>query len=132
MPIHNCKATIKEPYLCGLMRILKFMNNPITGFYKKTKQEKLAWLREHYFHEDEETLATLENYWHPNKEVQSLHDEFIENTVSNFYLPIGIAPNFNINGKLLAIPMAIEESSVVAAASNRSEEHTSELQSRGH
>lgn len=94
------------------------MNNPISGFYKKTKQEKLAWLREHYFHEDEETLATLENYWHPNKEVQSLHDEFIENTVSNFYLPIGIAPNFNINGKLLAIPMAIEESSVVAAASN--------------
>ena len=94
------------------------MNNPISGFYKKSKQEKLAWLREHYFHEDEETLATLETYWHPNKEVQSLHDEFIENTVSNFYLPIGIAPNFNINGKLLAIPMAIEESSVVAAASN--------------
>jgi len=94
------------------------MNNPISGFYKKTKQEKLAWLRKHYFHDNAETLATLETYWHPDKEVQSLHDEFIENTVSNFYLPIGIAPNFNINGRLLAIPMAIEESSVVAAASN--------------
>jgi hydroxymethylglutaryl-CoA reductase len=46
-----------------------------------------------------------------------LHDEFIENTLSNYYLPFGIAPNFLINGNLYAIPMAIEESSVVAAAS---------------
>lgn len=94
------------------------MNNPTSGFYKKSKQEKIAWLRMHYFHEDAETLAILESYWHPNSDTQNLHDEFIENTVSNFYLPIGIAPNFNINGKLLAIPMAIEESSVVAAAAN--------------
>lgn len=94
------------------------MNNPISGFYKKSKHEKIAWLRAHYFHEDAETLDILESYWHPDNDTQSLHDEFIENTVSNFYLPIGIAPNFNINGKLLAVPMAIEESSVVAAASN--------------
>ena len=46
-----------------------------------------------------------------------LHDEFIENTISNFYLPYGIAPNFVINGKEYVIPMAVEESSVVAAAS---------------
>ncbi|MBT8292423.1 MAG: hydroxymethylglutaryl-CoA reductase, degradative, partial [Eudoraea sp.] len=39
------------------------------------------------------------------------------NTISNYYLPFGIAPNFLINDKLYAIPMAIEESSVVAAAS---------------
>lgn len=94
------------------------MNNPISGFYKKSKQEKISWLRAHYFQEDAETLGILESYWHANSETQSLHDEFIENTVSNFYLPIGIAPNFNINGKLLAVPMAIEESSVVAAAAN--------------
>lgn len=94
------------------------MNNPISGFYKKSKQEKIAWLRAHYFHEDTDTLDILESYWHPDSDTQSLHDEFIENTVSNFYLPIGIAPNFNINGKLLAMPLAIEESSVVAAASN--------------
>jgi len=49
--------------------------------------------------------------------VQKLHDEFIENTITNYYLPLGIAPNFLINNKLYAIPMAIEESSVVAAAS---------------
>lgn len=96
----------------------KYMNNPISGFYRKSKQEKIAWLREHYFQKDAETLEVLESYWHSDSDIQSLHDEFIENTVSNFYLPIGIAPNFKINGKLLAIPMAIEESSVVAAASN--------------
>lgn len=49
--------------------------------------------------------------------MQKLHDEFIENTISNYYLPFAIAPNFLINGDYLAIPMAIEESSVVAAAS---------------
>ena len=45
-----------------------------------------------------------------------MHDEFTENTLSNFYLPFGVAPNFVINGKSYCVPMAIEESSVVAAA----------------
>lgn len=94
------------------------MNNPISGFYRKSKEDKIEWLRRHYFQQDAETLAILESYWHTDAEVQELHDEFIENTVSNFYLPLGIAPNFRINGKLLAVPMAIEESSVVAAAAN--------------
>jgi hydroxymethylglutaryl-CoA reductase len=58
----------------------------------------------------------LGGYWHKDAEVQQLHDEFIENTISNYYLPFGVAPNFLINGKLYALPMAIEESSVVAAA----------------
>lgn len=49
---------------------------------------------------------------HPKK-----HDEFIENTVANYYLPMGVAPNFLINDKIYTVPMAIEESSVVAAAS---------------
>jgi len=46
-----------------------------------------------------------------------LHDDFIENTISNFYLPYGVAPNFIIDGIDYTIPMVIEESSVVAAAS---------------
>ena len=49
--------------------------------------------------------------------MQQLHDDFIENTISNFYLPYGVAPNFLINNTSYAIPMVIEESSVVAAAS---------------
>ena len=45
------------------------------------------------------------------------HDEFIENTISNFYIPLGVAPNFLINKKLYSLPMAIEESSVAASNS---------------
>ena len=41
-------------------------------------------------------------------------------TITNYYLPFGVAPNFLINGELYTIPMAIEESSVVAAASKAS------------
>ena len=45
-------------------------------------------------------------------------DHMIENAIGVFSLPIGIAQNFQINGKALQIPMVIEEPSVVAAASN--------------
>lgn len=92
------------------------MNNPIKGFSKLSKEGKMEWLVANYFKNDESALQTLKTYWHTDKKLQKLHDEFIENTLSNFYLPYGVAPNFKINGKLYAIPMAIEESSVVAAA----------------
>ena len=49
---------------------------------------------------------------------KKLHDDFSENVVSNYYLPFSIAPNFMINQNTYAVPMAIEESSVVAAACN--------------
>jgi len=45
-------------------------------------------------------------------------DRMIENVLGTFEFPIGIAVNFQINNKEYLIPMAIEESSVVAAASN--------------
>lgn len=89
---------------------------PIKGFSKLNKEEKIKWLLEHYSQDQNESNALLRSYWHTNEEVQQLHDEFIENTLTNFFTPFGIAPNFLINGKLYAIPMAIEESSVVAAA----------------
>ena len=92
------------------------MTQPIKGFSKLTKEAKIEWITDQYFHNREESGALLRHYWHPEAEVQKLHDEFIENTISNFYTPYGVAPNFKIDGKLFAIPMAIEESSVVAAA----------------
>ena len=52
-----------------------------------------------------------------DSELQKKHDEFIENSLTNFYMPLGVAPNFLINGEPYTIPMVIEESSVVAAAS---------------
>ena len=90
---------------------------PIEGFSKLTKEEKIEWISSKYTDNSKETTATIKRYWNADKELQKLHDEFLENTITNFYLPLGIAPNFLINDKLFAIPMAIEESSVVAAAS---------------
>lgn len=93
------------------------MPSPVTGFSKLTKEEKIDWLATHCTHKTEETKKILKDYWNADPVLQLLHDEFIENTLSNFYLPLGVAPNFLINDRLLTIPMAIEESSVVAAAS---------------
>ncbi len=47
-----------------------------------------------------------------------LADRMIENVIGTFPLPYGVATNFKINGKDYLIPMALEEPSVVAAASN--------------
>jgi len=90
----------------------------ITGFSKLTKEEKISWLITHHFNESELAKSTLLKYWNTDKKLQQLHEEFAENTISNFYLPFSIAPNFVINNKRYTIPMTIEESSVVAAASN--------------
>ena len=92
------------------------MSKNIAGFSKKTKEEKIDWLIATYFSENKEAKNTLLSYWNSDLKLQQLHDEFIENTVSNFYFPLGIAPNFIINQKEFTIPMVIEESSVVAAA----------------
>ena len=59
----------------------------------------------------------INEYNHSNPEIQKLHDDFVENSLTNFYFPLGVAPNFVINGSTYSIPMAIEESSVIAAAS---------------
>ena len=89
---------------------------PIKGFSKLDKESKIKWLLENYANNPDEALNMLKGYWHSSEEAQKLHDEFIENTISNYYLPFGVAPNFKINGSMYTIPMAIEESSVVAAA----------------
>ena len=92
------------------------MNNAISGFSKLTKEEKINWIAKEYFSNPAEAVATIKQYWNSDAKLQQLHDEFIENTISNFYLPMGIAPNFLINGKYYSVPLVIEESSVVAAA----------------
>jgi hydroxymethylglutaryl-CoA reductase len=92
------------------------MNNAVAGFSKLSKEEKIQWLAQEYFSNPSEAVTTLKQYWNTDEKLQQLHDEFIENTITNFYLPMGIAPNFLINGKYHSVPMVIEESSVVAAA----------------
>jgi len=93
------------------------MTKPISGFSKLTKEEKINWVTENYTQNADQSKKILQGYWNQNQRIQQLHDEFIENTITNFYIPQGIAPNFLINDTLYAIPMAIEESSVIAAAS---------------
>ncbi len=94
------------------------MVTPISGFSKKSKSEKIDWLAKNYLTDHPDPTKILMQYWNSDAALQQLHDDFIENTISNYYLPLGVAPNFLINGKLYALPMVIEESSVVAAASN--------------
>ena len=93
------------------------MKKKISGFSKLSKNEKIDWIIKVFFKNDISKRKILTDYWNSNKKIQTIHDEFIENSISNFYLPIGVAPNFVINGKDYTIPMAIEESSVVAASS---------------
>ncbi|QCX54305.1 hydroxymethylglutaryl-CoA reductase, degradative [Elizabethkingia sp. JS20170427COW] len=92
-------------------------HQPIQGFSKLNKQKKIEWLVETYLDNNQQYIDILQQYWNTDADLQKLHEEFSENTISNFYMPYGIAPNFFINGELKAIPMAVEESSVVAAAS---------------
>jgi hydroxymethylglutaryl-CoA reductase len=92
------------------------MNNAVSGFSKLSKEDKINWIASTYFSNPEHAVATIKQYWNLDSKLQQLHDEFIENTITNFYLPMGIAPNFLVNEKYFSIPMVIEESSVVAAA----------------
>ncbi|SVA03998.1 uncharacterized protein METZ01_LOCUS56852, partial [marine metagenome] len=91
-------------------------NNKIDGFSKLSKQDKIAWINSTYFHNNKNSYNLLKQYWNSDLDLQIIHDEFAENTISNFILPLGVAPNFLIDGIDYTIPMAIEESSVVAAA----------------
>lgn len=86
----------------------------ISGFYKLSVPERLEVLKQFSDLSDEE-IETLSNTGSLSAE---LADKLIENVVSTLELPVGIAPNFRINGKDYLIPMAIEEASVVAACSN--------------
>ena len=93
------------------------MSKVISGFSKRSKQEKINWLAENYFEKNTHVVEIIQQYWNTDEKLQQLHDDFIENTLTNFYMPFGVAPNFLINNETYVVPMVIEESSVVAAAS---------------
>ena len=90
----------------------------ISGFSKLSKRGKIRWIVENFFKDPESVMRELMSYWHSNEDQQKILDGFSENTISNFYLPYGVAPNFVINGKTYCVPMVTEESSVVAAAAS--------------
>lgn len=90
---------------------------PVTGFSKLSKSQKIDWLIINHLNDNATARETLTQYWNEDQKLQDLHDGFSENTVTNYFFPFGLAPNFLIDSQLVTIPMAIEESSVVAAAS---------------
>ena len=80
--------------------------------------KEVRWMVENFFKDPESVMHELMSYWHRNEAQQKILDGFAENTISNFPMPFSVAPNFFINGKTYCVPMVIEESSVVAAASS--------------
>jgi hydroxymethylglutaryl-CoA reductase len=89
-------------------------SSDISGFYKLPVAERVAKIREQVDLTEEEAEAIS------NTGVlgEDLADRMIENVVGTMAIPLGIAMNFRINDKDYLVPMAIEEPSVVAAASN--------------
>ena len=79
----------------------------INGFSKLSKKEKIKWLSQTFLNWNAQAADLLSLYWHEDSKRQKRHDEFIENALSNFFLPFAIAPNFNIDGRIYAIPMVI-------------------------
>lgn len=87
-----------------------------TGFSRLDKDQKIDLVASKV--PDPELFShTLHASWHRDPEIQKMIDEFSENTLGNYFFPYGVAPNFLINGKMYMVPLVIEESSVVAAAS---------------
>lgn len=89
----------------------------INGFSKLTTEEKISTISK-FFDNPKDIADYFRSFHHQNPQVQELLEEFSENTISNFPMPFSVAPNFLINGRNYIVPMVIEESSVVAAASN--------------
>lgn len=89
------------------------MNSDISGFYRLPIKRRLRLLR------DFAGLTNREmNILGRGGVLNETADIMIENVVSTIELPLGIATHFKINGIDRLVPMAIEESSVVAAASH--------------
>ncbi|MEX2720206.1 MAG: hydroxymethylglutaryl-CoA reductase, degradative [Candidatus Wukongarchaeota archaeon] len=86
----------------------------IPGFFKLSPAERLQKVKEFADLTDEETQILANTGCLKMEEV----DRMIENVVGAMPTPLGIGVNFLINGQDKLIPMAIEEPSVVAAASN--------------
>jgi hydroxymethylglutaryl-CoA reductase len=89
-------------------------DSQLSGFYKLSLNERINILKDFASLNDEEVKA-LQTTGSLNAE---LADRMIENVIGVIPVTLGIATNFLINGKDYLIPMAIEEPSVVAAASN--------------
>lgn len=89
-------------------------NSKISGFYKNTIQERLRILQQNEILSEEDYIF-LKNGNGILRSEES--DRMIENVISSFGLPMGVGLNFLVNGRDYAVPMVVEEPSIVAACS---------------
>ena len=96
------------------------MPDKIIGFSKLSRVDKINWISKNFLNNSNEFENILNKYLNDDNKIQSLHNSFSENSISNFYLPYSVSPNFLINNNNYCIPLVTEESSVVAALANSS------------
>ena len=88
------------------------MTSRIKGFYLLSVEERIKLIAEKSKLTNEEVEAL-------NSGISlELADAMVENVIGHISIPLGVAANFKVNGKEVFIPMATEEPSVIAAASN--------------
>jgi hydroxymethylglutaryl-CoA reductase len=89
----------------------------IQGFSKLGREDQVKLIAS-FTDDPAGIIHELNAHLSPDGSRQKLYQEFSENSVSNFFMPYSIAPNFRINDKYYLVPMVAEESSVVAAAAS--------------
>ncbi|QQG48043.1 MAG: hydroxymethylglutaryl-CoA reductase, degradative [archaeon] len=89
-------------------------SSEVPGFYKLSMEERLEVVKRLAGLTDEEAQSIANTGGLP----ADVANRMIENVVGGITIPMGIATNFKVNGRDYIVPMALEEPSVVAAASN--------------
>jgi hydroxymethylglutaryl-CoA reductase len=83
------------------------------GFSKLSREQRLGRLKDMGLLNNEDMVYLLDGA----PVADELAEHFIENAIGYFQMPMGVAANFVIDGRAVAIPMAVEETSIIAAAS---------------
>src|SRR5690625_3205782 len=90
------------------------MTSRISGFYKKSPDERLEEIAQYLdLSSEEKKIMRGDTGFSVAKA-----DQMVENVIGYLPVPLGIAVNFKVNGRDVFVPMATEEPSVIAAASN--------------
>ncbi len=92
--------------------VKKNKSSTVSGFYKFPVEKRIEFVK-NFSDLNEEDIKLFSSCLEID-----IADRMIENVLGTFEFPLGIAVNFLVNGKDYLVPMATEESSVVAAASN--------------
>ena len=104
----------QEHLACTRREPMPVNNSRLKGFYKLTVDERRQLIAESSQLQPEQVAALAKN----GELDDSAADRMIENVIGTMSLPVGVATNFIIDEKHYVIPFCLEESSVVAAASN--------------